>query len=180
MRASWTPNTEFIEKYFALNSLGGPDGWILDVGCGEGQRRSHFFGKRYVGIDPLLLLPVYEFPFVRGVAEALPFASQTFDVVISIEALDHFASAKSAAAEMVRVLNPGGALLVFVRAKPSNVGVTHSDSTVEPEVITEQAVHTHSFAPSDLKSLFAGDFKQFVVEPQGAYQAAWGWQKRVR
>ncbi|MFE0458416.1 class I SAM-dependent methyltransferase [Kitasatospora sp. NPDC058965] len=46
--------------------------------------------------------------FVRGAAEAMPFGDAEFDVVISVEAAQHFADLAAFAAETARVLRPGG------------------------------------------------------------------------
>lgn len=45
--------------------------------------------------------------------EALPFPSASFDLVLSHEVLEHVADDRRAAAEAVRVLKPGGRMVVF-------------------------------------------------------------------
>jgi demethylmenaquinone methyltransferase/2-methoxy-6-polyprenyl-1,4-benzoquinol methylase len=49
---------------------------------------------------------------VRAQAEALPFATASFDRVLVVDAFHHFADQPMAAAEMVRVLKPDGRLLI--------------------------------------------------------------------
>ena len=170
---------QFVEKYLALASINGSNGWLLDIGCGEGERRSHFMDKRYAGIDPLLLRSSYDFPFVLGVAEAMPFAPQIFDVIISIEALDHFAHAERAAKEMMRVLRPGGALLIFVGTCQGESMERAENGPVEISNISEEDVHTCAFVPADLKDLFTEAFEQFNIDQYGRYQVFWGWGKRL-
>ncbi len=46
-------------------------------------------------------------------AEALPFADESFDVVLSHEVIEHIPNDRAAACEMARVLCPGGRLVVF-------------------------------------------------------------------
>lgn len=53
--------------------------------------------------------------WVRGPANALPFADDTFDAVTCLEALEFFPDARGAMSECVRVLRPGGLLLVTNR-----------------------------------------------------------------
>jgi ubiquinone/menaquinone biosynthesis C-methylase UbiE len=53
--------------------------------------------------------------WLRGVAQALPFADETFDAVTCLEALEFFPNARTALAECVRVLRPGGQLAVTNR-----------------------------------------------------------------
>jgi len=53
--------------------------------------------------------------WVRGPAGRLPFASNAFDVVMCLEALEFFPDAPAALEECVRVLRPGGWLVVTNR-----------------------------------------------------------------
>ncbi|RTZ97691.1 MAG: hypothetical protein DSY89_10635 [Deltaproteobacteria bacterium] len=49
---------------------------------------------------------------VRARAERLPFADETFDRVLIVDALHHFHNQRQALADMVRVLKPGGRLVI--------------------------------------------------------------------
>lgn len=49
--------------------------------------------------------------FVLGDAQRLPFVDETFDVVLNYGALNGYADAKAALAEMARVVKPGGVVL---------------------------------------------------------------------
>lgn len=53
-------------------------------------------------------------PVVRGDATSLPFDDQSQDLVVAFDVLEHIADDKSASAEMVRVLCPGGFALIAV------------------------------------------------------------------
>lgn len=46
-------------------------------------------------------------------AESLPYASNRFDTIISNEVIEHVNDDRQAAAEMIRVLKPGGRLVLF-------------------------------------------------------------------
>lgn len=48
----------------------------------------------------------------EGNADSLPWLDQQFDLVISLEALEFFPSARKALAEMVRVMRPGATLMI--------------------------------------------------------------------
>jgi SAM-dependent methyltransferase len=93
---------------------------ILDVGCGVGmytaallRETSSVFG---VELDRACALEAAS--RAAGVAlargEALPFADQTFDLILSHEVLEHTADDRASAAEMVRVARIGGRIAVFV------------------------------------------------------------------
>lgn len=85
-------------------------GRLLDVGCGPGKLRYCFDHRRveYVGVDPIILPDISDFPFVAGLAEYLPFRSATFTDVTVLSALDHFKDKAAFFAEVCRVLVPGG------------------------------------------------------------------------
>jgi len=53
--------------------------------------------------------------WLRAPAHALPFASEAFDAVVCLEALEFFPDARVALTECVRVLRPGGLLLITNR-----------------------------------------------------------------
>lgn len=50
---------------------------------------------------------------VLGVGEHLPFAGDSFDLILSNEVLEHVADDRACAAEMARVLRPGGRVVIF-------------------------------------------------------------------
>lgn len=102
-------------------------GRVLDVGCGNGIVRQYLApGVGYVGLDPSLewlrrdWLAVSEFfpaltrplTFVRGIGEQLPFRSGSVDAVLSLFSINHAAEPRRLVDEALRVLRPGGYLLV--------------------------------------------------------------------
>ncbi len=103
----------------AIRSLSGPAESILDVGCGEGFYLGHLAAGRPVaacGVDlsvPAIEAAARRYPHAQWVVanadRFLPYADQSFDVVLSI-------TARHPAAEFQRVLRPGGRLLAAVPA----------------------------------------------------------------
>jgi SAM-dependent methyltransferase len=92
----------------------------LDVGCGEGRfcRLLKSAGVSATGIDPTVRLldlarqrdPTGDYRI--GVAERLEFDSESFDLVVSYVTLVDIVDFRTVIREMVRVLKPGGCLLV--------------------------------------------------------------------
>ena len=50
---------------------------------------------------------------VNGVGEHLPFTTDTYDLILSHEVLEHVQDDQAAISEAVRVLKPGGRLVIF-------------------------------------------------------------------
>lgn len=91
------------------------EGTVLDVGCGPGKFRHHFDPDRvrYVGLDPIVLPEVSEFPFVRALAEYVPFRPGTFTDIVVLAALDHFRDVDRFLEEARRVLRAEGRLHIL-------------------------------------------------------------------
>ena len=82
------------------------DGLVLD--CGAGKRARYF--DNVINFE----IVAYDTTDVRGVGEELPFVDGTFDAVISIAVLEHVKDPFRCAAEIARVLKPGGELICCV------------------------------------------------------------------
>lgn len=92
----------------------------LDVGCGEGRfcRILSSLGVKAIGIDPAKTL-IEEAQrrdragdYRIGVAENLKFEDNTFDLVVSYLSLIDIPDIQKGISEIVRVLKPGGTLLI--------------------------------------------------------------------
>jgi SAM-dependent methyltransferase len=102
----------------ALGLAGGER--VLDLACGNGNAAAVAAGRgaRVVGLDssPRLVglarerLPEVE--FVLGDAAELPFADGEFDAAVSVFGVVFVSPAERAAAELVRVVRPGGRVVV--------------------------------------------------------------------
>jgi ubiquinone/menaquinone biosynthesis C-methylase UbiE len=100
---------------------------ILDCGCGFGgtiaSLNDRFDNMQFIGlnIDPRQLTRAREqvqhrshnrIEFVQGDACELPFADNSFDIVLAVECIFHFPSRQKFFQEASRVLKPGGKLVL--------------------------------------------------------------------
>jgi SAM-dependent methyltransferase len=99
--------------------------------------------------------------WVRGRADPLPFADESFDVVVSLELLEFTPRPRETLRELVRVLRPGGNLLVTNR-----IGR-------EARLILGRTVPRDDFPPV-LRSL---GLRDVILYPwQVEYDLAWAWK----
>lgn len=90
-----------------------PAGRVLDVGGAAGDIRTHIHPAwQYCGLDPLPILPQYDFWMVQAVGERMPFLEASFDAVLIMQTLDHCADPEQLLAQARRVVRPGGRLLI--------------------------------------------------------------------
>jgi SAM-dependent methyltransferase len=116
-------------EVLGLNDAGDQD--VLDVGCGQGVELVKFAsrGARVTGVD---LVPAHveqargslealslNGEVLTGDAERLPFPDQSFDRVISFNALQFTPDMGAAVREIQRVLRPGGEARVVVYHRDS-------------------------------------------------------------
>jgi SAM-dependent methyltransferase len=111
---------------------------VLDVGAGTGRYAEavlhnlserislHYHGVAYDAVPEMLLngtghraLETGSLDHAVGLAEFLPFAPQSFDAVLSFNAVHHF-DLGSFLAEATRVLRPDGRLIVYTRTPEQN------------------------------------------------------------
>jgi methionine biosynthesis protein MetW len=99
-----------------------PDDACLDLGCGDGGSSGFYLtdhSRSYVGVDvaqnAIELAKARGFDVVRiDDASSLPFADESFDVVVCSEVLQNVFEPQLAAGEARRVLRPRGRFIVTV------------------------------------------------------------------
>jgi SAM-dependent methyltransferase len=92
----------YPDRFLDLMASVPPDGLILD--CGGGNRQVG--DDRYINFEYLK----YELADVYGDGHALPFKNDSFDLILSQAVMEHMRDPFGAAAEIRRVLKPGGIL----------------------------------------------------------------------
>jgi SAM-dependent methyltransferase len=150
-------------------------GRVLEDGCGVGEYLTHLAAQAQlaVGLD-------YEFEraqeahgkvaeVVCGAGEKLPFPSDYFDLVLSHEVLEHVQDDQQAVNEIIRVLKPGGRLILFVpnRGYPYETHGIYWKGEYKfgnklfvnylPRKLRDKlAPHVRAYTRTDLSKLFSG------------------------
>ena len=137
----------------AIRNVPRPAHDVLDVFCGTRPYDDLFpGGSRVVGLDVNVR---YGVPDVVS-TEFLPFEAESFDLVMCIEGFQYITDASAAAAELWRVLRPGGTLIITV-----------------PYVWEyDVGVHERRYTGPDLAVVFSGWDDRMVVA-NGCTAVAW-------
>jgi SAM-dependent methyltransferase len=94
-------------------------GQVLVDGCGIGMYHYHLSKSvsKIFGLDiefpRLLEAKTRNKNIINGAGEALPLPAGTFDLVLSHEVLEHVQDDRATIEEIVRILKPGGRLVLF-------------------------------------------------------------------
>lgn len=158
-------------------------GCILENGCGIGMYLEHLspFGGEVIGLEfdfeRAAEARVNSPHIINAAGEALPLPSETFDLILSHEVLEHVQDDRAAICEMIRALRspdltsgkPGGRVIIFVpnRGYPFE---THGIYWREkyrfgnklfvnylPRILRNKlAPHVRIYSTKDLQKLFAG------------------------
>lgn len=110
-----SPHADNLKELLRLPARG----WLLDAGGGTGRAsfplRPHVDGVVVADLSPQMLRKAKEkdeLACVQARTEQLPFPDGTFARVMIVDALHHFADQEASIAELVRVLKPGGRILI--------------------------------------------------------------------
>ena len=98
-----------------------PDARVVEVGSGAHGLIFYFGAAHGIGVDPLAVNYGSLFPrwqrraqTIAAVGESLPFADQSFDVVLCDNVVDHAESPRKIVGELARILVHGGLLYFTV------------------------------------------------------------------
>jgi SAM-dependent methyltransferase len=109
----------FLEQIIQKTKFQNPK--ILDVGCGTGgnlEMLAKFGAAEGVDVsdDALEFCRKKGLKTHKGLAERLPFADESFDVVTALDVVEHLDDDVAGLKEINRVLKTGGKTLIFVPA----------------------------------------------------------------
>lgn len=92
------------------------DAPVLDAGAGESRHAPAFPRQRYVAVDLAVGDVCWNYSALDAVADlaSLPFRDGTFAGALNVVTLEHVPNPQEVVTELVRVLAPGGRLLVIV------------------------------------------------------------------
>ncbi len=111
---NWYANG-LLERAISTMTRGLSGDVVVDLGCGEQPYRWMLGGfRRYVGFDSPSRPDSAAHADVFGDATALPFRDATADAVLCTEVMEHVAKPATMIAEIVRILRPGGTLVLSV------------------------------------------------------------------
>jgi SAM-dependent methyltransferase len=151
-------------------------GTALDVGAGTGHTAFALAraGFAVVALDltPEMLAEARQVArregldgvrFEVGDVHALPFPDAAFEVVTCRRAAHHFSDIGAALAEMVRVLKPGGRLVIDDRSVPEDDFV---DATMQRLDTLHDPSHVRQYRPSEwLRMLERAGLGVYAIEP---------------
>lgn len=128
LKSKWDPEQWSVyEPNFApyinkVQQLASKNGTVLEIGCGGGQTTYRISSevRQIIGLDLSVQALKTERPeqpknvkFVQSDALSLPFSKDTFDVVASYAAFEHFPNVEQALEEGLRVVKANGWLIIF-------------------------------------------------------------------
>lgn len=162
----WFRRHQVAYEHVARRITGGD---VLEAGCGEGYG-AHLLverGARVHAVDydhdaTTHVRRTYPaVSVVRANLIALPFAAASFDVVVSLQTIEHLWDQDAFVAECVRVLRPGGSLVIS----------TPNTLTFPPG----NPYHPHELEPDELRALVArhGDVAEFDGVDHAAALTTW-------
>jgi len=121
-------NEHYLTRGWYTSAFGLTKEWydgkhMLDVGCGpRGSLQWADKAASRTCVDPLALEygehmgvgEKHDMRYVYAGVESMPFPDKSFDVVTSVNNFDHVENVKKGMSELIRVLRPGGSLIMIV------------------------------------------------------------------
>lgn len=135
-----------------------PGARVLDIGCHQGEFLGRLGGaiRESVGLDPLArpaTTAAYELQAIPF-SEPAPFPAGRFDAIVLLATLEHIRDKAPLAREALRLLSPGGRLIMTVPS-PRVDDIVHT--LVRLGLADGMSLEEHhGFKPADTKPIFCG------------------------
>jgi len=133
---------------------------LLEVGCGRGHllRLMQDAGANASGVDlnPQAIAQGEANAMAVASASSLPFPDAYFDALVSVHAIEHLPDLDAALAEMVRVVRPGGRLLLIYPAEPiQGIWAVPTAVILHRNPFKARQVHCQKLSPKRLRARLA-------------------------
>jgi ubiquinone/menaquinone biosynthesis C-methylase UbiE len=145
---------DYLRRYSA------PGDAILDAGCGMGELTVPLTDRERHGIDfapGYVEIAAVHIQAIVGDLEHLPYPDERFALVVAADILEHVLDLNRVVAELLRVLRPGGVLVVRV---PERENLSPYLTPKNPY----RFVHLRRFDRASLELLFTRIFDCTVLE----------------
>jgi 2-polyprenyl-3-methyl-5-hydroxy-6-metoxy-1,4-benzoquinol methylase len=132
--------------------IGCGSAWVAEALCAEGKE---VWSLDVSSVNPVKALKKHPFPSHYGIVAdvmSLPFREKVFDVVIASEVLEHLVSPADFFQEVMRVVKPGGMLIITT---PYKEIIQHS-LCIHCNQPTPHHAHLHSFDAEKIRRISAG------------------------
>jgi SAM-dependent methyltransferase len=156
-------------------------GLVLENGCGVGMyvEKLTNLGARVIGLEydfeRTVEARVNSDKIINAAGEFIPLPSSTFDLILSHEVIEHVQDDRAAICEMIRVLKPGGRVVIFCpnRGYPYEThgifwkGKYHFGNKLFINYLprawrNKLAPHVRVYSRSDMQKLFDGLNVKFI------------------
>ncbi|MEM6579938.1 MAG: class I SAM-dependent methyltransferase [Pseudomonadota bacterium] len=149
---------------------------VIDVGCGYGGIIGFCAGQGartlFIDVDAERLLateksikasPAHAYQAIHSDCDPIPLDDEIGDIVICTEVLEHVSDPARLMDELVRIMKPGGKLVVSV---PDERGEAFAAATA-PDSYFKEPYHVRVFASGELESMIIGaglaiDSEQYI------------------
>jgi len=147
---------------------------VLDIGAGPMPSGLVFEKVKLYCLDPLVGrylsagFPIHYYDdakFINASSEDMPFDDNYFDVVVSVNAIDHVDDLNKTSREIQRVLKPGGKLALHVHY--------HQPTDTEPLVINDRVLKRCFKWAKNFKKVSASQQEYRSNVPKGQQYALW-------
>ena len=161
------PDTERLQQLLKLPT----DGWLLDGGGGTGRVSSHLNGLvGHIVVSDLshrMLKKAREKKVrpVRAHVEHLPFGDEFFDRILVVDALHHFCDQREAIEDLLRVLKPGGRLVI------KEPDLNHKGVKLLALAEKILLMRSHFYTPQKIREMVASCGYSAKIENDGRYTA---------